>query len=244
MMRRIIIIGATSGIGFELANLFIKEGDRIGITGRRCHLLDDLQKVFPSQVVTECFDVMGNENIAHLESLIKKLDGLDLLIYNSGYGEVSDSLDWKIDRQTTLTNVTGFVEIVNYTFNYFVKQGTGQIAATSSIAAVRENSQAPAYGASKAYMSMYMAGLYLKARNTKKRDSKISIAITDVQPGFVNTKMAKGKGRFWEASVEKAAWQIFKAIQKKRRKVYITRRWALIAWLLKWMPHFIIKRFA
>ncbi len=154
------------------------------------------------------------------------------------------ALDWKIDRQTTLTNVTGFVEIVNYTFNYFVKQGTGQIAATSSIAAVRENSQAPAYGASKAYMSMYMAGLYLKARNIKKKDSKISIAITDVQPGFVNTKMAKGKGRFWEASVEKAARQIFKAIQKKRRKVYITRRWVLIAWLLKWMPHFIIKRFA
>jgi short-subunit dehydrogenase len=243
-MRRVIIIGATSGIGLALAKLFVREGDRLGVTGRRCHLLDDLQKEFPSQVVTECFDVMGNENIAHLESLIKKLDGLDLLIYNSGYGEVSDTLDWKIDRQTTLTNVTGFVEIVNYTFNYFVKQGTGQIAATSSIAAVRENSQAPAYGASKAYMSMYMAGLYLKARNTKKRDSKISIAITDVQPGFVNTKMAKGKGRFWEASVEKAAWQIFKAIQKKKRKVYITRRWVLIAWLLKWMPHFIIKRFA
>ncbi len=243
-MRRVIIIGATSGIGLALAKLFVRDGDRLGVTGRRCHLLDDLQKEFPSQVVTECFDVMGNENIAHLEALIKKLDGLDLLIYNSGYGEVSDTLDWKIDRQTTLTNVTGFVEIVNYTFNYFVKQGTGQIAATSSIAAVRENSQAPAYGASKAYMSMYMAGLYLKARNTKKRDSKISIAITDVQPGFVNTKMAKGKGRFWEASVEKAAWQIFKAIQKKKRKVYITRRWVLIAWLLKWMPHFIIKRFA
>lgn len=252
-MRRVIIIGATSGIGLALAKLFIGEGDRVGVTGRRGHLLDDLQKQFPSQVETECFDVMGSDNIAHLRSLINKLNGLDLLIYNSGYGDVSESLDWSIDKQTTLTNVNGFVEIVNFTFNYFLQQQRGQIAATSSIAAIRENSHAPAYSASKAYMSTYMAGLYLKARRIRKTDSKIKITITDIQPGFVNTKMAKaspddpvgrGKGRFWEASLEKAARQIFSAIQKKKRRVYITHRWALIAWLLKWMPHFIIKRFA
>ena len=243
-MKRIIIIGATSGIGLELARLFIKEGDMIGITGRRLHLLDDLQKQFPSQVVTECFDVMGNDNIVHLKSLIDKLGGLDLLIYNSGYGDVSETLDWAIDKRTTLTNVNGFVEIVNYTFNYFVKQGRGQIAAISSLASLRESSQAPAYSASKAYMSIYMAGLYLKARRIRKKDPKMSIAITDVQPGFVDTKMAKGKKRFWEAPVGKAARQIFKAIQKQKRKVYITRRWVLIAWVLKWMPHFILKKFA
>jgi len=243
-MKRVIIIGATSGIGLELAKLFITQGDKVGITGRRCHLLNELERQFPSQVLTECFDVMGNDNVIHLQSLIGKLNGLDLLVYNSGYGDVSELLDWKIDRQTTLTNVNGFVEIVNHTFNYFVKRGAGQIAAISSIAAVRENSQAPAYSASKAYMSIYMAGLYLKARRIKKKDPQINIVITDLQPGFVNTKMAKGKGRFWEAPLEKAARQIFTAIQKQKRKVYITRRWAVIAWLLKWMPHFIIKRIA
>ena len=243
-MQKIIIIGATSGIGLELAKLYIRNGDTVGATGRRSELLEALHRQFPSQVVTECFDVMQSENIAHLESLVKKLGGLDLLIYNSGYGEVSESLEWRIDKQTTLTNVNGFVEIVNYTFNYFVKQGQGQIAAISSIASIRENSQAPAYSASKAYLSTYMAGLYLKAFRLKKKDSKININITDIQPGFVNTKMAKGKGRFWEAPVEKAAKQIFNAIQKKKRKVYITRRWTIIAWALKWLPHFILKRFA
>src|SRR6266496_96571 len=243
-MQKIIIIGATSGIGFELAKLYAQNGDRVGATGRRNELLQKLKELFPEQVIIECFDVMGNENISHLESLIRELDGMDLLIYNSGYGDVSETLDWQMDRQTTQTNEVGFVEIVNYAFNYFANKGKGQIAATSSIASVRGNSQAPAYSASKAYMSTYMEGLHLKASRLKRKDAKTSISITDVQPGFINTTMAKGKGRFWEAPVEKAARQIFNAIQKKRRKAYITRRWAIIAWILKWLPYSILKRFA
>ena len=243
-MGRIIIIGATSGIGLELAKLYIQNGDRVGVTGRRSHLLSELQNKFPANVVIECFDVMGQENISHLESLIEKLGGLDILIYNSGFGNVSDTLDWHIDKQTTQTNVNGFVEIVNYAFNYFVRQGTGQIAATSSIASVRGNSRAPAYSASKAFMSTYMEGLHFKARRLEKRNPKVMISVTDIQPGFVNTKMAKGTIRFWESPVEKASWQIFAAIKKKKRKVYITHRWSVIAWILKWLPYRILRRLA
>jgi len=243
-VKRIVIIGATSGIGLELAKLYIQNGDRVGVTGRRGYLLDKLQQQFPSQVETEPFDVMGLENVPHLESLIKKLGGLDTLIYNSGFGNISDQLDWTIDKQTTQTNVNGFVEIVNYAFNYFVKQGRGQIAAISSIASLRGNSQAPAYSASKAFMSTYMEGLYFKSVRLKKRDPVIAISITDIQPGFVNTKMAKGKIRFWQAAVEKASRQIFKAINNKKRKVYITRRWAIVAWILKWMPNWVLRKFA
>jgi short-subunit dehydrogenase len=240
-MRKVIIIGATSGIGFELAKLYAQNGDKVGATGRRNELLEKLERAFPERVVTECFDVMGNENIPHLESLIKRLGGLDVLIYNSGYGDISDTLNWKIDQQTTKTNVVGFVEIVNFAFNYFVNQRSGQIAATSSIAAVRGNSQAPAYSASKAYMSVYMEGLHLKALKLKRKQPNTNIAITDIQPGFVSTRMAKGKGRFWESPVDKAAKQIFVSIQRKKRRVYITRRWSIIAGILKWLPYSIYK---
>jgi short-subunit dehydrogenase len=236
-MQKVIVIGASSGIGLELTKLFTKNGYLVGITGRRCALLEKTAEEFPSNVFVECFDVRSNQNILHLESLIKKLNGLDLLIYNSGYGEVSQTLDWKIDQQTVETNVVGFVEIVNYAFNFFAKQGYGQIAATSSIGSIRGNSWAPAYSASKAFMSVYMEGLHIKAKKMK-----LNIAVTDILPGFVKTKMAKGNKQFWVVPVPKAAKQIFNAIINRKRRVYISKRWGFIAWMLKWAPYWIYQR--
>ena len=244
-MQRVIIIGATSGIGRELAKLYTQHGNRVGVTGRRKELLDALQQEYPNQIMIECFDVTEAANISHLESLINKLGGLDVLIYSSGYGEVSKTLDRQIEKTTTLTNVNGFVEIVSYAFNYFVNQGHGQIAAISSIASVRGNSAAPAYSASKAYMSTYLEGLNVKAKKIKNdKGIKPDIAITDIQPGFVNTKLAKGDIKFWVTPVEKAARQIYRAIKERRRRAYVSRRWILIAWLLRSLPYFIYKKFA
>jgi short-subunit dehydrogenase len=237
IMQKVIIIGASSGIGLELAKLFIKNGDQVGVTGRRCALLEQFASQFPSYVHTACFDVRDDKNIFHIESLINKLNGLDILIYNSGYGEVSQKLDWKIDQQTVETNVDGFVEIVNYAFNYFATQGHGQIAATSSIGSIRGNSWAPAYSASKAFMSVYMEGLHMKARKMK-----LNISVTDILPGFVKTKMAKGNKQFWVVPVQKAVDQIFKAIKNKKRKVYVSKRWRIIAWLMKWAPYWVYGR--
>jgi short-subunit dehydrogenase len=236
--KKVIIIGATSGIGRELAGIYARQGFHVGITGRRNELLQSLQNKFPKNILTECFDVTGNENIIHLRNLIEKLDGLDILIYNSGYGEVSKALDWEIEKQTTGVNVNGFIEIVCYAFNYLVNQGHGQIACISSIASIRGNSQAPAYSASKAFESIYMEGLYLKARKLRK-----DVAITDIQPGFVDTGQAKGDGKFWVSPVKVAAAEIFNAIERKKKRAYITRRWSIIAFFLKILPSFIYKRF-
>ena len=192
-----------------------------------------MQVEYPNHVVTECFDVTAPGNITHLESLIEKMEGLDLLIYNAGYGEVSQELDWEIDRTTVNTNVSGFIEIIDYAYNYFLNQGYGQLATTSSIASARGNSHAPAYSASKAFQSVYFEGLYMKLKKKKS-----SIFVTDIQPGFVNTKMAKGR-RFWVSSPARAAEQIVDAIEKKKWRVYITRRWWVIAKMLKWMPNFV-----
>lgn len=243
-MKRVIIIGATSGIGRALAKKYADAGNRVGVTGRREELLQSFRAEFePSgistppgdhSIATECFDVTGKDNILHLQSLINKLGGMDLLIYNSGFGDPSPTLEWSIDKKTVDINVNGFIEIVNWSFHYFVDQGSGHIAATSSIASNRGNSFAPAYSASKSFISCYLEGLYLKTRKTNA-----SVFITDIQPGFVKTKEINIKGQFWVIPVEKAVRQMIRAIEKRRFRVYVSKRWWLIAKAMRIAPRFI-----
>ena len=236
-MKIIIIIGATSGIGKEMAIQYCKAGNIVGFTGRRTELLNQLQAQFPNQIFTEAFDVTGTENRKHLELLLKKTGGMDVFIYNSGTADISKNLNWELDKLITQTNVNGFIELTNYAFNYFQKQGHGQIAGISSVASNRGNSWAPAYSASKAFISNYLEGIHIKAERMK-----LNIAVTDIQPGFVDTPMAKGDGVFWKATVEKATTQIITAINKRKKKAYVTKRWMLFAWIMKLAPDFIYKK--
>jgi short-subunit dehydrogenase len=237
MPKKIIIVGASSGIGRQLALQYLQKGNRVGVTGRRKELLEQIKQQHPQQAEYECFDVMGKDVKKHLEAVTDKLQGLDILVISSGTGEPSRELDWNIDKTTIDTNVNGFTEIANWAFNYFAGQGYGQLVTISSVAAVRGGSHAPAYNASKAFQSSYFEGLSIKAKRMKK-----DIAVTCIEPGFVATKMAKGDGLFWVVPVEKAGRQIMRAIDRRKRKAYISRRWWLIAKLLKWMPYWFYKR--
>src|SRR5690606_6340556 len=127
LVMKIIIVGASSGIGKELALQYLAQGHIVGITGRRENLLGETADARPGKCFPETFDVTGSDNITHLHSLIKTLGGLDLLIYSSGFGHPSDHLDEATEISTTRTIVNGFVEIAAHTFNYFVEQGSGQI---------------------------------------------------------------------------------------------------------------------
>ena len=83
---------------------------------------------------------------------------------------------------------------------------------------------------------------YLEGLRQKSNKLKTEIVVTDIRPGFIDTDMAKGEGQFWVASVDKASRQIINAIKNKRKIVYITRRWRLIATLLKLLPRQIYDR--
>lgn len=231
-MKKAIVIGASSGIGKEIARELSNAGYAVGIASRRTDLLETLKKELKTTVYIRKIDISKQEEAMDvLEGLIKDLGGIDLIVISSGIGYINTDLDWDKEKQTIDVNVSGFASLANISFKYFLKQGDGCLAVLSSVAALRGSSEAPAYNASKSFVSNYLEGLRCKARKLNA-----NIKIIDVRPGLVDTAMAQGEGLFWVAPPQKAARQIVKAIDKGKRKVYVTKRWALIAWVLKIIP--------
>jgi len=127
--------------------------------------------------------------------------------------------------------------MANVATKHFLEQRAGHLVGISSIAALRGSGGAPAYNASKAFVSNYLEGLRQKFFHLK-----LPIVVTNVKPGFVDTAMAQGEGLFWVAPPEKAARQIYKIIKARRTHAYVTKRWRLIGLLLKLMPNYIYNR--
>ena len=231
-MKNAIIIGATSGIGKELARLLVDNGFKVGITGRRTELLESLKSENPASYFIKAFDVKDTKTAEEkLEELTTELGGLDLVILSSGTGDINDKLDFEIEFRTIETNVIGWTFIADWTFKYFEKQKYEHLTAISSIGGLRESRQSTSYNATKAYQINYLEGLRQKATKLKEQ-----IFVSDIRPGLVNTEMAKGEGLFWVMPVEKTARQIYKAIKKKKKIAYVTKRWKLIASIVKRIP--------
>jgi short-subunit dehydrogenase len=236
-MKRILVIGASSGIGREIARLYAADGHRVGVMGRRTELLEEIRTEFPGQIFTGRLDVRDMKDNSALEAIAREMGGMDVCIYCSGIGTISKKLEWEIERDTAETNVSGFLRCAEWAFNRFVAQGGGQLANISSVASWRGNSHAPAYSASKAFQSVYFEGLKMKAGRLR-----VPVIVTDIQPGFVRTKMAQGNGQFWVAEVGKAARQIKAGIDRKAFRVYVTKRWRMVTWAMRIMPDFIYHR--
>jgi len=231
-VKKAIIIGASSGIGKELAEILSRNGYEVGMCARRISLLEDLKQQLPNKSYIKQMDVAESlKAISIFEDLINEMEGLDLVILSAGIGFENPEMEWEKESATIQTNVTGLTALTLAAFRYFWKKNSGHIVGISSIAALRGMGNAPVYSASKAYVSNFLQGLLYKVVRAKK-----NISITNIEPGFVDTAMAQGEGLFWVASPEKAAKQIFSAIKKKRKHVYVTKRWRLIAWLMRILP--------
>ncbi|CAH0995269.1 putative oxidoreductase [Emticicia aquatica] len=236
---KIVIIGATTGIGRSLAEFYAAKDHEIAITGRRTGLLEEIKTAnTTSKIHIHEMDVSKTEaSRAIMDELATLMDGIDLVIINAGVGFGKASYQQEIE--TVDVNARGFLALANWSYSYFVKKGGGQIVGVSSLASLTGSAYSPEYHATKAFMANYMAGLRMRSSKFKHQ-----IVVTDIRPGFVDTPMTKqNKGMFWVATPEKAAKQIYEAIESKKKVAYITKRYILIAILLKILPEWIIEKF-
>jgi len=238
-MKKIIITGATSGIGRALAVEMIRRGYKVGATGRRIERLSELKKELGDHLYIKQMDVALEEaSQRQLTELIEEMSGMDIIVLNAGVGRDKEFPQWDSDKRIIEVNVMAFARQCHFAFNYFMKQGHGQIVGMSSIASHLASSRAAAYTASKHFISNYMTGFRQKANHTDA-----NITVTDIKPGFVESEMTRGmKGMFWVAPVQKAVKQMADAIEKKKNHAYITKRWRLVAWLASLTPQFVWDR--
>ncbi|MBP8777601.1 MAG: SDR family NAD(P)-dependent oxidoreductase, partial [Bacteroidaceae bacterium] len=133
-MKYIVIIGATSGIGLEVAKIYIQQGWKVGIAGRRISELEALQCVAPAQVELQVLDVMQEDAAEKMNQLINRLGGMDLFFLSSGIGKQNPSLQSEIEILTARTNVEGFIRMTTAAYRYFASEKrVGHIAVISSV---------------------------------------------------------------------------------------------------------------
>ena len=183
-MKRAVIIGASSGIGYEVAKILITQGWTIGAAARREDKLEELKSLAPEKIFIQSIDVTLEDAPANLQLLIDKLGGMDLFFLSSGIGFQNTTLEPSIEIKTVQTNAEGFVRMTTAAFNYFKEHGGGHLAVISSIAGTKGLGVAPAYSATKRFQNTYIDAL-----NQLASMQKLNIKFTDIRPGFVKTNL-------------------------------------------------------
>ena len=233
MTKRAIIIGASSGIGLEVARLLIKEGWQVGVAARRVELMEGI-----GAAAVERIDVTADDATEALHRLIDKTGGMDLFFYASGIGKQNRELLEDIELATMQTNGVGFVRMIGEAYRFFAQQGRGYIAAITSIAGTKGLGPAPSYSATKA-----MQNVYLQALEQQAYARGLNIRFTDIRPGFVDTALLSGDFHYpMLLKPDRVAHDIVRSINRQRHIRVIDYRYRLLTALWRRIPRFLWRR--
>lgn len=245
MEKRIIIIGASSGIGMRVATDFARMGWRVGVAARREDSLAALKSLYPDTVEYSLIDVTAEDAAERFYDLIERLGGMDILLYSAGCGWMNPDLDIADDLRTIGVNVTGFTRIMVAAYKYFkntANTSRGRIAVITSIAGTKGIGVSAAYSASKRYQ-----WTYLQALDQLAHIQHVNVGITDIRPGFVDTDLLRREipGTASKSAVSRlpmvmslnyVAPRIVKAILTGKRIATIDSRWAVVTALWRLIP--------
>ncbi len=234
-MKRAVIIGASSGMGYEVSRLLLAQGYTLGVAARREDRLLALKQEAPDRVEVATIDVTADDAPVRLRELINRLGGMDLYFHVSGIGKQNRTLTEDIELNTVNTNGMGFTRMIGEAYRYFAERGKGHIAALTSIAGTKGLGPAPSYSATKA-----MQNVYLQALEQQAHSRGLDIHFTDIRPGFVDTDLLKGDFHYpMMLKPQAVARDIVKAIQNKRHVKVIDWKYAILTAMWRRVPRFI-----
>lgn len=232
-----IVMGATSGIGYEVALALARQGWRVGVAGRREDILKKMVEETAGIVAYEVIDVTVPQATDALHRLIGKMGGMGLYFHSSGIGYQNTDLDADKELRTIETNCLGMARLVGAAFRYFEQhpETEGQIAVISSIARTRGLGAAPAYSASKRFTSHYMESLCQLKRIKGLRH----LHITDIRPGFVRTPLIEGSHFPMQLDARGVAASIVAAIRRRQAVVTINWLYRLLVFFWQLIPRWL-----
>ena len=229
--KRIVVVGATSGIGLDVARLFISRGWFVGVAGRNTQMLDALKQENPSQVYTAVIDITHSDAPERLSHLIEEMSGMDVYFHSSGIGYNNPQLDETKELDTRRTNGEGFTRMIGAAYRYFRLRKKGQIVAISSVAATRGMGSAPAYSATKRFQMHYLQSI----RQLATTDS-LHLTVTEIRPGFVDTPLLRD-GKYPMLMESKIVAQaIVKAVIRRKRLLTFDWRYRLLVAFWRMIP--------
>ena len=233
--KKAVVVGASSGIGREVAKILMRQGWTIGVAARRVDLLQDI-----GAAAVERIDVTADDAAEALQRLIGQLGGMDLFFYASGIGKQNRELSADIELATVQTNGVGFTRMIGEAYRYFAQQGSGHIAAITSIAGTKGLGPAPAYSATKA-----MQNVYLQALEQQTRSRGLNIRFTDIRPGFVDTALLSGDFHYpMMLQPEKVAQEIVWAISHRKHIRVIDWKYRILTAVWRRIPRWIWRQLA
>ncbi len=239
-LSKVIIVGASSGIGEAMARQLAAEGADVAIVARRGDELERLASEHSGKLHPFVHDVSNVDEVPALfERIASALGGVDGLIYAAGVMPKVDEGEYSFekDRAMVSVNLLGAMAWMNQAAARFEAARAGTILGISSIAGERGRRGNPAYCTSKAALSTYLESL-------RNRCSRYGVNVVTIKPGFVDTAMTRGlKGLFWLISADQAARTSLALARKgTSRAAFVPARWALVALIVRSLPSFIFRK--
>ncbi len=252
--KKAIIIGASSGMGKEVAKLLSKDGYEVGLAARRAELLQALQSELPGPSHVKRIDVANSEARKQLAELIAQMGRLDLMVISvSAYLDNRNSKDpnagdfysapesWAEKERTLDVTAKGFIAMADVALEYFRKQKYGHLVGISSTSGLRGAACGPEYSAAKACISTYM-----EAQRNYMAQNRINVHVTDIVPGWVaveHSPLGADPNAYWEITVEQAGKEIVAGIKAQKKIVYVPAKVWVVALLLKYLPGWVYNKY-